>query len=273
MTIELGKKVPDGTTIDTIVVPEKLRERYKTGIGFVDACYGGQGLTPGTVTLLTGTPGAGKSTLALQIANALNKRNDAFSLFAGCEESLFQTKLVCERLFSYKKPEFYIGDDTIVDEAFSDLHHKVKMQIFGSKTRSSILGRMRRLNKKHPKKQGFLLVDSLQTVDDGKQPHGITNGNTHLRCLDMINAFCKKTFTAGIIIGRVTKSGDAAGSNKLIHNVDVWIHLMVDNKDKSETMGMRIIETKKNRYGYSGGAFVLDIDDNGLHECGAFATA
>ena len=89
--IAFGKNIMD------IKVPKKLRSRIKTGIKFVDDAFGGEGFTPSAVTFFTGTPGAGKTTLMLKMADALTGRG-ANVVFNTAEESLFQVKLVAERL-------------------------------------------------------------------------------------------------------------------------------------------------------------------------------
>lgn len=276
MTIILGNgTLPRGTTIDEISVPDRLRLRFPFHVDgaerlrFVTNLYGGEGITPSTVTLLTGTPGSGKSTLLMQMANALHSRDDCFVLFNGGEESLYQTKMVCERLFKQRTPNFYVGEDTIVDASNPELHPKLKSQVKNGQLRS-ILGHMMHLMQKHPNKQPILMLDSLQSFDDGKYGDGHMNGQTPHRVLKLLNKFCKKHFVSAIIIGQVTKTGDAAGANKVIHDIDVFIHMYIDSKDKSETQGMRIIKTNKNRYGFSGQAHVLTMWENGLVEEGSY---
>lgn len=271
--------IEHGTQINQIVVPDRLRERYafhgpySERLQFVTNLYGGQGITPSTLTLLTGTPGSGKSTLAIQIANALNQRTDCMVLFNGGEESLYQTRLVCERLFKVKEPNFFVGQDTLVDpdnlEMDLSTRHAAQEALRGKPGRKTILGHAKMLKKLYPNKHLVIIQDSLQTADDGKLRDGATNATTVNRVLKLFNDHCKTTFDSAILIGQVTKSGDAAGANKIIHDIDVHIHMHIDTKDKSETQGMRIIATKKNRYGYSGQAHVLSMIEDGLLEEGA----
>jgi DNA repair protein RadA/Sms len=86
-----------GTNILDITVPAKLRERNPCGVDYIDAAFGGEGFTPSTISLFTGEPGAGKTTLMLTLANALTSQGYV-CLFNTAEESLFQVKLTCERL-------------------------------------------------------------------------------------------------------------------------------------------------------------------------------
>jgi predicted ATP-dependent serine protease len=87
--------------------------------------------------------------------------------------------------------------------------------------------------------------------------------------MKLINDHCKKTFDSAIVIGQVNKNGDIAGANKLLHETDVWLHMHVDGKDKSETKGMRLIATRKNRYGYGGQCHILSMWDDGMKEEGS----
>lgn len=277
MTIKIGS-VPHGTTIDQIKVPQKLQVRIPIGgqgssLEFVQQLYGGFGITPSTVTLFTGMPGAGKSTLLLQMAAAIHNTTasdgkNAIVLFNGGEESLYQTKANCERLF-YKSPSFFVGEDKLVDHTHSGCHFNQRGPV-NKGQKGSILQHARRLIADHPDRHLVLMIDSLQAIDDGKYGDGYTNGQTPLRALKILNDFAKETFASVIVIGQVTKAGDAQGSNKLIHDIDVWLHLSIDTKEASETQGCRIIVTKKNRYGYSGQAFVLTMNDRGLRLEGSF---
>lgn len=255
------------TKIDDIVVPERMRVKVPIGIPFLDDCYGGQGATPGTLTLFTGTPGAGKSTLVLQMAEAISRQPNCMALVNTTEESLFQTKMVSERLFGDNGGKFYVGESSLVDGQNPQLHANTKALFKAGKARS-ILGQARRLLEKHPDKQLFLFIDSLQTIDDGYYKDGYTNSMTPVRALELLINFCKQTFTIIVLIGQVNKSGEFAGKQTIKHDVDCHMHLKIDTSDKSETCGMRILEMEKNRYGYSGQAYVLNVDDTGLHEFG-----
>ena len=86
-----------GTNILDIEVPEHLTRKFRTGLSFVDGAMGGQGFTPSSVTLFTGTPGAGKTTLMLTLADAATKQG-ATVLFNTAEESLYQTAMTAKRL-------------------------------------------------------------------------------------------------------------------------------------------------------------------------------
>ena len=74
MKINLKNDVPFGTNILEIEVPKQLRKKIKCGVDYIDAAFGGEGFTPSCVTLFTGTPGSGKTTMMLKIADSITKQ-------------------------------------------------------------------------------------------------------------------------------------------------------------------------------------------------------
>ena len=97
MKLNVGIRDLDrGTNINTIVVPEQLRHRVKTGLKFFDDAVA-EGLVPSSVMMLTGTPGAGKTTMLLQLAESITRQGHV-CLYNTGEESLYQVKMVAERL-------------------------------------------------------------------------------------------------------------------------------------------------------------------------------
>jgi len=226
-------------------VPKALRDRKKVGISWFDDALGGEGFVPSQVMMLTGTPGAGKTTLLLQLADAITKAGH-ICLYNTGEESLYQVKMVTERLGL--RSGFVVGQDTLVTD---------------------LLAHADSLRKANPGKQVFILQDSLQTLDDGKWKDG-TNSMTTVRATEMLTDWAKSTYGVVIFIGQVTKSGDFAGKQTILHAVDVRGQLYIDEEKKSETYGERIFEVTKNRFGCSGRAYVLGIGKTGLYEKGSF---
>lgn len=245
MNLSVGiRNLKRGTTLAQVEVPKALRDRKKVGINWFDDALGGEGFVPSSVMMLTGTPGAGKSTMLLQLADAITKAGH-IALYNTGEESLYQVKMVAERL--KLAAGFHVGQDTLVEDVLAHADH---------------------LSKANPGKQVFILQDSLQTLDDGKYG-GATNSMTPVRCTEMLTDWAKETYNNVIFIGQVTKGGDFAGKQTILHAVDVRGHLYIDDEKKSETYGERIFEVTKNRFGCSGRAYVLGLDKSGLYEKGS----
>ena len=112
-------------------------------------------------------------------------------------------------------------------------------------------------------KQVFLLVDSLQCLDDGHFSTGRITTATAERSLEKLTNWCKENYTNAIIIGQVTKGGSFAGSNKLKHMVDGMICLTIEKKDK-DLLGCCRLETVKNRFGGSGATTWLSLNGGGF---------
>ncbi len=248
LNINSLRDIKIGTSIKNITVPDVLRTKVPTGIGWFDAAIGGEGFTPSCVTLFTGTPGAGKSTMMLTLANALTKQGHVV-LFNTAEESLFQVKMVSERL--NLRHGFLVGSESHVP------------------TLLKACDRIRKL-KANKGKKFFLIVDSIQCMDDGKyrtkdgkSTH--LNSGSSIRALEMITSYCKQHACNAMVIGQVNKSGKMAGSNKLKHMVDSHMHLSIETKDE-DFKGMRVLETLKNRFGGAGHIIFLDLHRSGFNE-------
>lgn len=231
-----------GTNILEIDVPEELEKTYSTGMDFIDDAFGGEGMTPSTACLFTGTPGAGKTTLMMQLANAITKSGNT-AIFNTAEESLFQVRKVAKRL--RLKHGFICGSERMVDTVIENAK-KVQMN--------------------NPGKQMFIICDSLQTLDDGKYANGTVNSMTQVRCLEKLCQYAKDTYAIVIVIGQVNKNGDLAGKQVLKHMIDAHCHLYVDTDRRSDTYGERIFEVQKNRFGCSGIEYVLDMSQRGFKE-------
>ena len=235
--------IPFGTSIQDIKVPDILRTRVPTGINYFDAVLGGEGFTPSMVTLFTGTPGAGKTTMMLALANGLQGRG-AQVVFNTAEESLHQVKITAERL--KLKHQFMVGGEDNVVELLKGCD-KI------------------RANRKYKDRPFFLIIDSLQCMSDGYFKSGRITTATAERSLQLLTSYAKEHHVNIIVIGQVTKDGKMAGSNKLKHMVDSHIHLSVEQKDE-DLRGCRVIETKKNRFGGCGHIVFLKLRKNGFSE-------
>jgi len=230
-----------GMSLDEVRVPAIMRQRRKSGLKWFDESMG-EGFVPSTMMLLTGTPGIGKSTMFLQIADALQKSGHSV-LFNTNEESLYQSKMVAERLKLENK--FAVGEE-ISCKRLLELADTV--------------------SKAGGKKQMFLLVDSLQGLDDCKYANGYKSGNTTLRCTEMLTDWAKDTNGIVITIGQTCKNGDFAGKQTIFHAVDVRAQFNFDTCKKSDTYGERIFQIVKNRFGIAGVTHIMDIGSEGVFE-------
>lgn len=230
-----------GSSIQDIEVPDALKARIPCGLDYFQAILGGEGFTPSAVTLFTGMPGAGKTTMMLSLANSLQRRG-AEVVFNTAEESLYQIKMTCERL-RLKQP-FKVGGET-----------RVPVLLEGCD----------KLREAAPERPFFLIVDSLQCLDDGKFNTGRITTATAERALSLLTSYAKEHACNIIVIGQVTKDGKMSGSNKLKHMVDAHIHLSIEVKDE-DLKGCRILETQKNRFGGAGHIVFLDLLRHGFQE-------
>ncbi len=248
MKLNVQNEIEFGINILGLEVPKQLRNKVQTGVDYIDCALGGAGFTPSMVTFFTGEPGSGKTTMMLDMANSLTKKG-AIVVFNTAEESLYQVKLVVERL--KLRNGFAVGQETHVP---------------------TLLEKCDKLRKKNPKAPFFLIVDSLQCMDDGFYKDGHTNSRSSERALGQITDWCKENYVNAVVIGQVSKSGQASGSNKLKHMVDAMMHLGVERKD-ADLEGCRVLQTTKNRFGGCGHTFFLALDGKGFTEVARVSAA
>lgn len=252
MSLQVARGFKTGTMIRTIDVPPELRVKKSTGLAWLDLALGGLGgFTPTTTLMLTGGPGAGKSTLVRQLASSMTGEGHLVLYNTG-EESLFQAKMACERL---KLPhDFAVGEETMLPRILEFLDRvKADPKLAG--------------------KQIVYLQDSLQTLDDGKyvDAKGASRGttsNTPMKCTEMIVDWMQRNFGICVFIGQCNKAGDFAGKNGIKHAVDAHAHMFVDEKEKSDTYGCLLFEVQKNRWGCNGMTMVLGMEQRGIVERG-----
>lgn len=233
--------IPFGTNIQDIKVPSVLKKRIPTGLKYFDAVIGGEGFTPSMVSLFTGTPGAGKTTMMLTLASALQGKGSQV-VFNTAEESLHQIKMTTDRL--KLRHDFMVGGvDNVVE----------------------LLKGCDKVRAAHPDRPFFLIVDSLQCMNDGYFKSGRITNATAERALGLLTNYAKEHAVNVLVIGQVTKDGKMSGSNKLKHMVDSHIHLSVEQKDE-DLKGCRVLETQKNRFGGCGHVVFLKLRRNGFSE-------
>jgi DNA repair protein RadA/Sms len=236
-------EIPFGTSIQDIEVPDVLKKRIPTGLAYFDAIIGGEGFTPSMVSLFTGTPGAGKTTMMLALANSL-QGHGAQAVFNTAEESLHQVKMTVDRL--KLRHAFMVGGEDNIQTLLAGC----------DKIRN---------DEKYKDRPFFLIVDSLQCMSDGYFKSGRITTATAERSMQLLTNYAKEHAINIIVIGQVTKDGKMAGSNKLKHMVDSHIHLSVEQKDE-DLKGCRVLETQKNRFGGCGHVVFLKLRRNGFSE-------
>jgi len=203
-------------------------KRFSSGIGELDRTLGG-GFVPGSVILLGGEPGIGKSTILLQSLAALQKP----SLYVTGEESLQQIKMRAERLG--------VTSDLITILAETDI--------------AKILAA---IDQTDPQ---LFVIDSIQTVNN---PELMSSPGTVSQIRESAYALmenAKKTNRTAVIIGHVTKEGSLAGPKILEHMVDTVLQFEGDSNNL-----FRIIRAVKNRFGSSNEIGVFEMQGSGLKE-------
>jgi DNA repair protein RadA/Sms len=215
-----------------LVVPdERPVDRLSTGFPGVDRVLGG-GVVPGSVVLLAGEPGIGKSTLLLQLAANLAARAGP-CLYASGEESRAQVAARARRL------------EVPVDAA----------SFVSGRELASVLDAARLAQ------PPVLVVDSIQAIRDPEQS-SLPGGPSQVRaCADALVGLAKDHGIAVILAGQVTKEGDIAGPRTLEHAVDA-----VCSFDGDAATGLRVLAGGKNRFGTEGELAWFEMGSEGLRE-------
>lgn len=222
----------DPRTLDTISLDPQLR--LKTGIDEFDRTLGG-GLVPGSMVLIGGDPGIGKSTLVLQVAGGLTSNGKLKCLYVSGEESPQQIKLRAQRLTIHSE-NLYILTGTCIEELFD------------------------RMDALQP---NLLIVDSIQTVYSEDLPSAPGSVGQVREVASRFMGWAKKTGIPTFLIGHVTKDGAIAGPKVLEHLVDTVLYIEGDNSH-----AFRILRSVKNRYGSTNEIGVFEMKDTGLEEVG-----
>ncbi|WP_243299679.1 DNA repair protein RadA [Bacillus litorisediminis] len=211
---------------------ESMEEpRILTGLSELDRVLGG-GIVPGSLVLIGGDPGIGKSTLLLQVSALLVHKNQQV-LYVSGEESTRQTKLRANRL-SLVSDHLYVHSETNLEEIISTID-QVQPQ--------------------------FVVIDSIQTVYHSEVTSAPGSVSQVRECTSELMRIAKTKGIAIFIVGHVTKEGAIAGPKLLEHMVDTVLYF---EGERHHTF--RIIRAVKNRFGSTNEMGIFDMKDTGLEE-------
>jgi DNA repair protein RadA/Sms len=212
----------------------EAEERLPVPIGEFSRVLGG-GLVPGSIVLVGGDPGIGKSTLMLQLALEMAGRRKV--LYVSGEESERQVKMRAARLLGKDKPlpdELYLATETDLDVI---LEHVAALA------------------------PDLLIVDSIQTVYLPELESAAGSVSQVRECANRLRELAKSSGPAVFVIGHVTKEGTIAGPRVLEHIVDTVLYLEGDR-----FQAYRLLRSVKNRFGATAEVGVFEMDERGLVE-------
>ena len=206
-------------------------ERFRTGIQELDRVLGG-GVVPGSVILIGGDPGIGKSTLVLQALHAL-VRESGTALYISGEESARQVKMRGERLGVTDGPVYVLAETAL---------EKINRTLQELKPR-------------------FLVIDSVQTIFSGDLSSAPGSVSQVREVAGRLSLWAKKSVSSLFIVGHVTKEGILAGPRVLEHMVDTVLYF-----EGERGHAYRILRAVKNRFGSTNEIGVFEMKDTGLEE-------
>ena len=229
----LGKKAGTGTALKAQAVAasaSKDEKRMQTGIADVDMVLGG-GIVSGSVNLIAGQPGIGKSTLLLQLASLVAQGHNV--LYVSGEESEHQVGMRAQRLG--------VAGTERLQLATSNIAEDVAATISGGN-------------------YDFVVIDSIQTMTVSAVASAPGSVSQITNSTAVLVAAAKSSNTALFVVGHVTKEGSIAGPKVLEHIVDVVLQLEGDAYG-----GFKVLRATKNRFGPTSEAAIMEMDEHGLH--------
>ena len=211
------------------IISEKKQERISSGIKDLDIVLGG-GILPAGVLLIAGQPGIGKSTLLMQISSFIASSRPV--LYVSGEESAEQVALRAQRLGASGSNKLKFASSTSAD----DISATIREGNFD-----------------------LVIIDSIQTLamEEISSAPGTVSQITNSS--NLIIRAAKKTGTAVVLVGHITKEGSIAGPKTLEHLVDVVLNFEGDRYG-----GFKVVRAVKNRYGSTSEAAIFEMVDNGL---------
>lgn len=204
--------------------------RYVTGIKELDHVLGG-GIVKGSVILLGGDPGIGKSTMLLQICGKLSEK--ANILYISGEESKAQLKLRAKRLG--------VAGSSLMVAPYTDIGQVV----------NAIMA----------EKPDMVMVDSIQTMNCATIASSSGSVTQVKECTAILTKVAKRAGIPIIIVGHVNKDGAIAGPKVMEHIVDTVLHF-----EGERTLSYRILRAVKNRFGSTNEIGIFEMEEDGLRE-------
>ena len=204
--------------------------RYRTGMGELDRVLGG-GIVKGSLVLLSGDPGIGKSTILLQVCQVLAQTLNV--LYVSGEESYSQIKLRADRL-GVKAPGLRLLCET-------------DMQAIGEHIMAE--------------KPDLVIIDSVQTMNHAELSSSPGSVTQVRECTSLLMRTAKSLSIPVILVGHVNKDGNIAGPKVLEHIVDAVLYF-----EGERNLSFRILRAVKNRYGSTNEIGVFEMTDRGLEE-------
>ena len=210
-------------------VETQAEERTDTSCHELNRVLGG-GLVNGSLVLIGGEPGIGKSTLVLQVVLGMKGKR---TLYVAGEESVNQLKMRAERL-SHKDPDCYIVSETSLEQLFVHAQNV---------------------------KPDLLIVDSIQTITTESIESSPGSVSQVRECAAALLRFCKTTNIPVLLIGHINKEGSIAGPKVLEHIVDTVLQFEGD-----QHYMYRILRPIKNRFGSTSELGIFEMQQSGLRE-------
>lgn len=208
----------------------KQEARFNAKDGELNRVLGG-GIVPGSVILIAGEPGIGKSTLMLQIALSMQKK----VLYVSGEESAQQIKMRADRMQNKQSSEnCFVLPETSSQQIFQQIE---------------LL------------KPELLVIDSVQTLHSDKVESSVGSISQVKQCTGELIKFAKETNTPVFLVGHITKDGAIAGPKVLEHMVDTVLQFEGDRH-----LTYRILRTTKNRFGSTSELGIYEMQGDGLRE-------
>ncbi len=224
----------DKTGVKPIALPDiemASISRVATGYDEIDRVLGG-GIVPGSLILLGGDPGIGKSTILLQVSAKI-AQTAGIVLYASGEESQMQLKVRADRLA--------INSEKLQVMADTDIDH-ILMEAMSNPPR-------------------LLVIDSIQTMYTGDIEAAPGSVSQVRECTARLLRYAKEQNVPVVIIGHVTKEGNIAGPRMLEHMVDVVLYF-----EGERSYQFRILRAIKNRFGSTSETGLFAMEEEGLAE-------